>query len=92
MGTEFHGWVQRTRLPFHTDAEFKKVDLEERSELYRRIAELIWRLIADVVTGKLDVREAAANLPDELDDNGPVLDDSDEMEDHDDLPDEEADE
>jgi len=24
------------------------------------------RLIADVVTGKLDVREAAANLPDEL--------------------------
>lgn len=92
MGTEFHGWVQRTRLPFHADAEFKKVDLEERSELYRRIAELIWRLIADVVTGKLDVREAAANLPDELDDNGPVLDDSDEMEDHDDLPDEEADE
>lgn len=26
------------------------------------------RLIADVVTGKLDVREAAANLPDEIDD------------------------
>jgi type I restriction enzyme S subunit len=25
------------------------------------------RLIADVVTGKLDVREAAANLPDEID-------------------------
>ena len=25
------------------------------------------RLIADVVTGKLDVREAAANLPEEID-------------------------
>ena len=30
------------------------------------------RLIADVVTGKLDVREAAAHLPDEADDQGPV--------------------
>jgi type I restriction enzyme, S subunit len=30
------------------------------------------RLIADVVTGKLDVREAAANLPDEADDQEPV--------------------
>ena len=28
------------------------------------------RLIADVVTGKLDVREAAANLPDEPEDPG----------------------
>ena len=30
------------------------------------------RLIADVVTGKLDVREAAAQLPDEPDDEEPV--------------------
>ena len=30
------------------------------------------RLIADVVTGKLDVREAAAQLPDEADDHDPV--------------------
>ena len=30
------------------------------------------RLIADVVTGKLDVREAAAQLPDEADHQGPV--------------------
>ena len=30
------------------------------------------RLIADVVTGKLDVREAAAQLPDEDDHQGPV--------------------
>ena len=32
------------------------------------------RLIADVVTGKLDVREAAAQLPDEADDHDPVED------------------
>ena len=30
------------------------------------------RLIADVVTGKLDVREAAAQLPDEIDDQDPI--------------------
>ena len=34
------------------------------------------RLIADVVTGKLDVREAAARLPDEADEPEP-LDDAD---------------
>ena len=33
------------------------------------------RLIADVVTGKLDVREAAAQLPDEGDDREPIDDD-----------------
>ncbi len=32
------------------------------------------RLIADVVTGKLDVREAAAHLPDEDDDKGDPID------------------
>ena len=30
------------------------------------------RLIADVVTGKLDVREAAAQLPDEDDEADPI--------------------
>ena len=30
------------------------------------------RLIADVVTGKLDVREAAARLPDEVDEPEPL--------------------
>ena len=30
------------------------------------------RLIADVVTGKLDVRDAAAQLPDEADEEGPI--------------------
>jgi type I restriction enzyme S subunit len=32
------------------------------------------RLIADVVTGKLDVRAAAAGLPDEVDEAGPLVD------------------
>ena len=34
------------------------------------------RLIADVVTGKLDVREAAAQLPDESDEDDPIDGDS----------------
>lgn len=45
------------------------------------------RLIADVVTGKLDVREAAANLPDEADEDDLEIDDADESEDESDLPD-----
>ena len=42
------------------------------------------RLIADVVTGKLDVREAAEQLPDDddgqdpIEENGPTLDNMDE--------------
>lgn len=35
------------------------------------------RLIADVVTGKLDVREAAAGLPDEIEDDEPLEGDDD---------------
>jgi hypothetical protein len=38
----FLSWVQRTGLPFRAHPEFKKTDLEERSELYRQIAERIW--------------------------------------------------
>jgi type I restriction enzyme S subunit len=61
--------------------------LEREIELLR---EYRTRLVADVVTGKLDVREAAARLPDE----GPRLDmaDTDETDPDDDLAtDEEAD-
>jgi len=36
------------------------------------------RLIADVVTGKLDVREAAAQLPEEVMVEDPVVDDANE--------------
>lgn len=40
----------------------------------RRIREYRNRLISDVVTGKLDVREAAAKLPDDPDAEDPALD------------------
>ena len=53
------------------------------------------RLIADVVTGKLDVREAAANLPEEIDetevlDEGLVEDEETTEEDLDREPEEET--
>lgn len=38
----FVRWVQATGLPFRAHLEFKKADLEERSELYRQIAARIW--------------------------------------------------
>ena len=47
-------------------------DERDRSRTQREIdllREYRTRLIADVVTGKLDVREAAARLPDEVDDS-----------------------
>jgi type I restriction enzyme S subunit len=40
----------------------------------RHMREYRTRLIADVVTGKLDVREAAARLPDEVEDVAPLQD------------------
>lgn len=46
------------------DSTLREIDLIRE---YRR------RLISDVVTGKLDVREAAAKLPEESDDSGELL-------------------
>ena len=43
------------------------------------------RLIADVVTGKLDVREAAARLPDEVEEPEPI-DETDALTDGDEEP------
>ena len=58
------------------------------TERARRQIELLQeyrtRLIADVVTGKLDVREAAAQLPDEADDQDPIADDGSPTDDFDD--------
>jgi type I restriction enzyme S subunit len=48
------------------------------------------RLIADVVTGKLDVREAAARLPDEIEETEP-LDEIDSLTDAEELTDDELD-
>ena len=51
-------------------------DVEAAIARARRQIELVQeyrtRLIADVVTGKLDVREAASQLPDEGDEEGPI--------------------
>jgi uncharacterized protein with ParB-like and HNH nuclease domain len=38
----FRQFVQRSDLPFKSHAEFKKADLEERTVLYRQLAEQIW--------------------------------------------------
>jgi type I restriction enzyme S subunit len=48
-----------------TDAAHREIDL---------LREYRTRLIADVVTGKSDVREAAAHLPDELEEQPELLD------------------
>jgi type I restriction enzyme S subunit len=48
--------------------------LEREIQLLR---EYRTRLVADVVTGKLDVREAAAHLPEETPPEADVLDDAD---------------
>lgn len=38
----FLGFVSRSGLPFKAHKEFKKAELDERGELYRKIAEQIW--------------------------------------------------
>jgi uncharacterized protein with ParB-like and HNH nuclease domain len=38
----FKQFIQRTGLPFKSYEHFKSADLEERSQLYRQIAEQIW--------------------------------------------------
>ena len=72
-------------LPFPPAEEQRKIavalreataDISVAIASARRQIELVQeyrtRLIADVVTGKLDVREAAAQLPDETDDQDPI--------------------
>ncbi len=38
----FLKFISDCNLPFHPHPEFKKKDLDERGELYRKLAELIW--------------------------------------------------
>lgn len=38
----FLQFVKQTALPFHAHEDFNKADLDERGELYRQIAKLIW--------------------------------------------------
>jgi len=39
---QFLNFVQGTGLPFQPHPEFKQKDIEQRGEMYRRIAERIW--------------------------------------------------
>jgi type I restriction enzyme S subunit len=81
--------VANWRVPIPAEGEQRAICsrldgcFAEHRTAERRVAEEIkllhecrTRLVADVVTGKLDVREAAANLPHELDEAEP-LDDAD---------------
>ena len=76
-------------LPFPPAEEQRKIavassrataDIDTTIARSRRQIELLQeyrtRLIADVVTGKLDVREAAALLPDESEDEDPIDEDN----------------
>ena len=38
----FLSFVRRSELPFRPHEHFKKADIEERGELYKKIAERIW--------------------------------------------------
>ena len=59
------------RYTEETTAPIIKAIVRARRQI-ELVQEYRTRLIADVVTGKLDVREAAAQLPDETDDQDPI--------------------
>ena len=67
MGIPFPSLMEQQEIVEQIESETGSFDiaisnLEREIELLR---EYRTRLVADVVTGKLDVREAAAGLPDE---------------------------
>jgi len=76
--------VEQDRILATVDAETR--ELRSASDAASRSVSLLreyrTRLIADVVTGKLDVREAAARLPDEADEPEP-LDEAEDLSDTD---------
>ena len=72
VGNIYVGWpsqTEQTAIVEHLDKT--TADLDAAITRARRQTELLreyrTRLIADVVTGKLDVRQTTANLPDETD-------------------------
>jgi type I restriction enzyme S subunit len=67
----------------HLKAVLPEIDtaISRAKRAIELVREYRTRLVADVVTGKLDVREAAAQLPDELDGAEPALDLEDSLED-----------
>lgn len=81
MGMPFPPLAEQGRIAKHAEGETAAFDtaisrLEREIELLR---EYRTRLVADVVTGKLDVREAASRLPEEIvpdspEDNSDLID------------------
>ena len=69
---------EQTAIAEHLDKTTTRIDavIARTHREIELINEYRTRLIADVVTGKVDVREAAAKLPDEADAND-VMPDSD---------------
>ena len=75
--------VEQIAIVHYLDTAIADIDMSiaRAHRLIELIEEYRTRLIADVVTGKLDVREAAAQLPyedddgqDPIEENGPILD------------------
>ena len=55
-----------------SDCDIATAAIENARDEIDLLREYRTRLIADVVTGKLDVRDAAARLPDEVDEPEPI--------------------
>lgn len=77
---------EQDELLFYLDATTKapSVAIDRARDEMSLLREYRTRLIADVVTGKLDVREAAARLPEEADEPEPIeeaVEDADDEED-----------
>ncbi len=65
---------EQRRILLSVGAETEAVDravIATKHEI-KLLREYLTRLIADVVTGKVDVREVATNLPDEIDEARPI--------------------
>lgn len=81
---------EQRAIALHLNLATKSID-DAKNKIINEIdliREYRTRLIADVVTGQLDVREAAASLPDIKDTEGDfLLSDADSVEEDDDLTD-----
>ena len=62
---EINSFLERALRPYEESVRAAQREI-------KLLREYLTRLIADVVTGKLDVREAAARLPDEADETEPL--------------------
>ena len=69
--------AEQAAIVEHLDKAIADIDsaISRVSRQIQLLQEYRTRLIADVVTGKLDVREAAAQLPDELDEDDSIDED-----------------